>query len=76
MTDYRQRFTKIGLIGIAFFLLGPLVALAGALIEFANDPFLSNTPILGFILMAAGSAATYLSLPLLLIGRVYVPGLK
>ncbi|HVW55341.1 MAG TPA: hypothetical protein VHC00_06655 [Rhizobiaceae bacterium] len=76
MTDYRQRFTKIGLIGIAFFLLGPLVALAGALIEFANDPFLSNTPILGFILMAVGSAATYLSLPLLLIGRVYVPGLK
>ncbi len=76
MTDYRQRFTKIGIIGIAFFLLGPLVAIAGALVEFANDPFLGNTPILGFILMAAGSATTYLSLPLLLIGRVYVPRFK
>ncbi len=50
--------------------------IAGALIEFANDPFLSNTPILGFVLMAAGSATTYLSLPLLLIGRVYVPRFK
>jgi hypothetical protein len=76
MTDYRQRFTKIGLIGIVFFLLGPMVVIAGALIEFANDPFLSNTPILGFVLMTAGSATTYLSLPLLLIGRVYVPRFK
>ena len=75
MSDYRQRFTKVGLVGIAFFLLGPLVAVAGALIEFASDPFLGNTPIPGFVLIAAGSVTTYLSLPLPLIGRVYVPRL-
>jgi hypothetical protein len=76
VTDYQQRFTKVGLVGMAFSLLGPLVAAAGALIEFANDPFLGNTPIPGFVLMAAGSVTTYLSLPLLLIGRVYVPRLR
>lgn len=76
MTDYQQRFTKVGFVGIAFFLFGPLVAMAGVLIEFANDPFLSNTPILGFVLIAAGTVTTYLSLLLLLIGRVYVPRLR
>jgi hypothetical protein len=50
------------------------VAVAGALIEFANDPFLGNTPIPDFVLIGAGSVTTYLSLPL--IGRVYVPRLR
>lgn len=69
---FRQRFSRAGFIGIALFFLGPLVSLAGGLTQLAADPLAGHPPMTGFVVVGLGLILVYVSLPLLLIGRVYV----
>jgi hypothetical protein len=39
LTGTEQRFAKVGLLAMAMFLPGPIIAAVGASIVFANDPF-------------------------------------
>jgi|APThiThiocy_cv2_1041547.scaffolds.fasta_scaffold02348_9 hypothetical protein len=69
---FRQRFSRAGIVGIALFLLGPLISLAGGLLQLAADPLVGHPPMIGFVVMGFGLILVYVSLPLLLVGRVFV----
>lgn len=66
---YRQSFTSGGMWGAILFVLSPITVALGYWLAFV----VSAAPAIGAILLLVGGGAFWLSVPMMLIGREYMP---